>query len=121
VTLGPAAQAALEAAEQLEEEGLSVAVLDARFAKPLDSARLLLLARLCGVVVTVEEASGQGGFGSAVLEALAEAGLSLPVRVLAIPDRLVEHGSPDAQRHELGIDATHIAGAVRDLVDRHSR
>jgi 1-deoxy-D-xylulose-5-phosphate synthase len=121
VTLGPAAQAALEAAEQLEEEGLSVAVLDARFAKPLDSARLLLLARLCGVVVTVEEASGQGGFGSAVLEALAEAGLSLPVRVLAIPDRLVEHGIPDAQRHELGIDATHIAGAVRDLVDRHSR
>ena len=56
-----------------------------------------------------------------MLEALAEAGLTLPVRVLAIPDRLVEHGSPETQRHELGIDATHIARAVRDLVDRQSR
>jgi 1-deoxy-D-xylulose-5-phosphate synthase len=67
-------------------------------------------------VVCVEEHSGMGGFGAAVLEALAAAGVAVPVRVLAIPDRLVEHGSSEKIRHRLGLDAGGITRAVRELI-----
>ena len=59
-----------------------------------------------------------GGFGSAVLETLSSAGLSLPTRCLAIPDRLMEHGDPQAQRAGLGLDSAGIARAVRELLGR---
>ena len=116
VALGNLVHPALEAAAELAAEGLSVAVLNARFVKPLDSERISSLARRCGALVVVEEHSGMGGFGSAVLEALAAAGASCPTRSLAIPDRLVEHGSPDAIRACLGLDAGGIARAVRELL-----
>jgi 1-deoxy-D-xylulose-5-phosphate synthase len=57
-----------------------------------------------------------GGFGGAVLEELANAGVAVPLRVLAIPDRLVEHGSSEKIRHRLGLDAEGIARAVREVV-----
>jgi len=69
-------------------------------------------------VLTVEEHAGMGGFGSAVLELLAELGHAGPVRCLAVPDRLIEHGDPDAQQHDLGLDAEGIARAVRELLGR---
>jgi 1-deoxy-D-xylulose-5-phosphate synthase len=116
VALGNLVHPALEAAAELAAEGLSVAVLNARFVKPLDSERIVALARRCGALVVVEEHSGMGGFGSAVLEALAAAGASCPTRSLAIPDRLIEHGSPDAIRASLGLDAGGIARAVRELL-----
>jgi 1-deoxy-D-xylulose-5-phosphate synthase len=116
LAFGSMVHPALEAAADLAADGLPVAVLNARFAKPLDRARIEALARRCAVVVTVEEAAGHGGFGAAVLEALAEAGLRTPVRCLAIPDRLVEHGDPDALKRSLGLDAVGIANAVRELL-----
>jgi 1-deoxy-D-xylulose-5-phosphate synthase len=118
VALGTLAHAALEAAAELAGQGVSVAVLNARFAKPLDRERIFALARRCRALVTVEEASGAGGFGSAVLEALAEAGLRVPTRCLAIPDRLVEHGDPDRLRAALGLDSVGIAVAVTELLER---
>jgi 1-deoxy-D-xylulose-5-phosphate synthase len=66
--------------------------------------------------VTVEEATLAGGFGSAVLEVLAEEGVSTPTRCLGIPDRLVEHGDPTEIRREFDLDRKGIAEAVRSLL-----
>jgi 1-deoxy-D-xylulose-5-phosphate synthase len=118
VAIGSLVHPAVEAATELASEGLAVAVLNARFVKPLDASRIAALARRCSVLVTVEEHSGMGGFGSAVLETLSSAGLSLPTRCLAIPDRLMEHGDPQAQRAGLGLDSAGIARAVRELLGR---
>jgi 1-deoxy-D-xylulose-5-phosphate synthase len=90
--------------------------VNARFAKPLDTKRIVALARRCRAVVTIEEAAAAGGFGSAVLEALAEAGVAVPVHCLAIPDRIIEHGDPVVIRASLGLDAEGIARAARGLV-----
>jgi 1-deoxy-D-xylulose-5-phosphate synthase len=114
--IGTTAHAALEAAAELAAEGVSVAVLNARFVKPLDVDRLAALARRTTAVLTVEEHAAAGGFGSAVLEALAAEGVPARVRCLAIPDRIVEHGDPDAIKRELGLDATGIAAAIRALL-----
>jgi 1-deoxy-D-xylulose-5-phosphate synthase len=116
VAIGALVHPALEAASELAAQGLSVAVLNARFAKPLDAARIVALARRCRALVTVEEHSGMGGFGGAVLEALAAAGAALPVRCLALPDQLVEHGDPVAQKRAFGLDAEGIARAVQALL-----
>jgi 1-deoxy-D-xylulose-5-phosphate synthase len=115
VAYGTLVHPALEAAAELGADGLSVAVLNARFAKPLDATRIVALAKKVRGLVTVEEHSGQGGFGSAVLEALAQAGVAKPVRCLALPDRPIEHGNPDPQRTEAGLDVAGIARALREL------
>jgi 1-deoxy-D-xylulose-5-phosphate synthase len=65
--------------------------------------------------VTVEEHSGAGGFGSAVLEAPAQAGVTLPVRCLELPAGPIEHGDPDKQRAASGLDVAGIAQALREL------
>ena len=116
VAVGLPVHSAMEAAAELAGEGLSVAVLNGRFVKPLDAERIVALARRVRAVVTVEEHSLQGGFGSAVLEALAAAGVECPVRCLGVPDRLIEHGSPTEIRAELGLDANGIARAVREAI-----
>ncbi len=69
-------------------------------------------------MLTVEEGIGQGGFGAAVMEALAGEGSSVAVHCLALPDRIIEHGNPDEIRAELGLDAQGIAGAARQLSRR---
>jgi 1-deoxy-D-xylulose-5-phosphate synthase len=116
VAYGTRVHPALEAAVELSADGIDAAVLNARFAKPLDRERIGTLAARCGAVVTVEENAGMGGFGSGVLELLAELGHRGPVRCLAVPDVLVEHGDPDRQQSAFGLDAAGIARAVRDLV-----
>ncbi|MEE2673925.1 MAG: 1-deoxy-D-xylulose-5-phosphate synthase [Myxococcota bacterium] len=115
VAVGELVHASVEAAEELAGEGVSAAVLNARFVKPLDTKHLLPWAEHCGAVVTVEAHTGPGGFGGAVLEALAEAGLTPAARSLSIPDRLNEHGSTLAG---LGLDAKGIARAVLELLRR---
>jgi 1-deoxy-D-xylulose-5-phosphate synthase len=116
IAFGSRVHPALEAADALAADGRSVAVLNARFVKPLDREKILRLAERCRSLVTVEEHAGMGGFGSAVLELLAEAGCERPIRCLAIPDVLVEHGNSDAQLAALRLDADGIADAVRGLL-----
>ena len=100
----------------LREEGLHVGVINARFAKPLDSEAMLHCVRDCGFVVTVEEGSLIGGFGSAVLELAADAGLNTShIRRLGIPDKFIEHGERGELLADLGLDATGIAAACRAL------
>ena len=115
IAYGTVVHGALEAAAELAADGLSVAVLNARFAKPLDAARIVALAKKVRGLVTVEEHAGQGGFGGAVLEALAHAGVTRPVRCLALPDHPIEHGDPAQQRAAAGLDVAGIARALREL------
>jgi 1-deoxy-D-xylulose-5-phosphate synthase len=119
IAIGTMSHEALEAASELSAQGIRVAVLNARFVKPLDVDRIVALARRCRVLVTVEEASAPGGFGAAVLEALADADVQLPSRCIAIPDRVVEHGDSTAIRAFLGLDAAGIARAVSALLAEH--
>jgi 1-deoxy-D-xylulose-5-phosphate synthase len=116
VAYGTLVHPALEAAAELSAEGISVAVLNARFAKPLDGDRILSLASRCGALLTVEEHSGMGGFGSAVLEVLSAAGVVVISRCLGVPDWVIEHGDTEEIRHRLSLDAEGIAQAVRNLV-----
>jgi 1-deoxy-D-xylulose-5-phosphate synthase len=118
VAIGSRVAAALEAAELLAEQGMAVAVLNARFVKPLDAQRISELVRRCGAVLTVEEHSAQGGFGDAVLQLLAERDVCVPARVLGVPDRVIEHGSAGEILAELGLDAAGIARTARELLGR---
>jgi 1-deoxy-D-xylulose-5-phosphate synthase len=107
---------ALGAADLLAAEGFKPAVVNARFVKPLDEALILEQARACGAIVTVEESSVVGGFGSAVLELLAREGVTIPVRTLGIPDRFFEHASQGRLRELSGLAPTSIADAARTVI-----
>ena len=113
LAVGVTTHPALEAAGDLAADGISCAVLNARFVKPLDRERIVALASRCSVLVTVEEHSVLGGFGSAVLELLAEQGIRIPVRTLGVPDELIEHGESPGT---VGIAKSDIRRAVTDLL-----
>jgi len=103
---------ALWASEELEKEGISVAVVNARFVKPMDEE---LLERLCEryeLFVTVEDNTVVGGFGAGVLEWLAKRGYQKRVINLGVPDRFIEHGKQDILRNLVGIDKEGIKRAI---------
>lgn len=114
VAVGAMVMEALAAAEILAREGIEATVINARFVKPLDVHLIGQWASKTPLLVTVEENVRQGGFGSAVLEALNEEGL-LPRSVLrlGIPDAFIPHGHLKRLRRELGLDAEGIAHSVR--------
>ena len=112
VAVGVCVHEALEAARILEAEGLSLAVLDGRFIKPLDRELICAEARRTGTVVTVEENVLQGGFGSAVLELLQEEGIAPRTLRIGLPDAFIEQGSQAELRAAHGLDAEGIAGQV---------
>ena len=109
--IGPTLGYALEAAG----DDPRVGVINARFVKPLDRDLLLAKAKGAEALVTVEDHTVVGGLGSAVLEALAEAGVQVPVRRLGIPDVTVPHGDPKAQHEELGYGPKAIARVLNEL------
>lgn len=105
---GTTANAALDAAERLSKEGIEAAVINARFIKPLDEELILEWAGRCGRVLTVEENTLTGGFGSAVLELLAARDQILPVHRIGIGDRFVEQGPRAMILSLCGLDAEGI-------------
>jgi 1-deoxy-D-xylulose-5-phosphate synthase len=115
---GYGVQLALDAAEHLREHDLDVTVADARFAKPLDQELLSRLVAEHDLIVTIEDHVLMGGFGSAVLEDLADRGLAGEARVLRIglPDRYVTHGKPALLHEEVGMDPESIARRVTEAV-----
>ena len=119
IAIGNMVKPAQEAGELLKAGGISAAVVNARFVKPLDEELILRLARKTGRVVTVEEHALQGGFGSAVLECIEDNRLSA-VKVLRIglPDRFIEHGPQTVLRQKYGLDADGIFASVRDFVEK---
>ncbi len=110
LAFGPLLHPALAAAERL---GATVA--DMKFVKPLDTALVIELARTHSAIVTLEEGCTMGGAGSAVAEALAEAGVSVPLLLLGLPDQYVEHGDPAKLLAMCGLDA---AGIEQSIVKR---
>jgi len=109
LALGASVSPALEAAKELEKQGFSATVVNVRFIKPLDEPLILSLAAQHGRVLTVEENVVAGGFGSAVLELLADHDLfGVTVKRLGIPDVFVEHGTQDVLRKKYGLDAAGI-------------
>jgi 1-deoxy-D-xylulose-5-phosphate synthase len=109
----------VKAAAQLREEGLDVGVVNARFVKPLDIDVLLRAVETCKFVVTVEEGCLMGGFGSAVLEAAADAGLDTAhIRRLGLPDQFVEHGERSELLADLKLDVSGIRATCTDLAEK---
>jgi len=95
-------------------EDLNATVADMRFVKPLDVDLVKQLARDHDYLVTVEEGCTMGGAGSAVAEALAEAGIVKPLLILGLPDRFIDHGDPAALLASVGLDAHGIAASIRE-------
>ena len=114
---GTLVNSCLRVAERLRDEhGLRVGVVNARFVKPLDRATTLKAVEECSFVLTVEEGCLSGGFGSAVLEAVSDAGLnSSHVRRLGLPDRFVLHAERDEQLAEVGLDEEGILRAALEM------
>jgi len=108
LAFGSMVPTAMAAAEEFD-----ATVANMRFVKPLDGALVHQLARSHDALVTIEENTVMGGAGSAVLEALAAADLSLPVLQLGLPDRFVDHGDPALLMKECGLDAVGIAASIR--------
>jgi 1-deoxy-D-xylulose-5-phosphate synthase len=106
---------AASAIRDVRAEGINAAHYDMRFAKPIDEAMLHEVFANYDKIITVEDGSIQGGFGSAVLEFMNEHNYKATVKILGIPDRLVEHGTPKQLYAEIGIDANGIAETLREL------
>jgi 1-deoxy-D-xylulose-5-phosphate synthase len=113
--VGRMVEVAMEAAERLELQKVSCAVVNSRWIKPVDP-RIVDWARSHPVVVTVEDNVGAGGFGGAVLETLAPHGLAGRVRTLALPDAFLPHGKASDILKEQGLDAAGVARAVYEAV-----
>jgi 1-deoxy-D-xylulose-5-phosphate synthase len=106
----------------LKKEGLEGTVANMRFVKPLDERLLSQIAGKTKVLLTLEENAVMGGFGSAVLEALQKNGLTdCAVKVLGIPDQYIEHGKPQLQREQCGLEPHQVAEEVRRLLADQSR
>jgi 1-deoxy-D-xylulose-5-phosphate synthase len=121
VAIGVTVSEAMKAAEQVTEEGVSVAVLNARFVKPLDKDLIREVAKKVKCLVTVEEGCRMGGFGSAVLEFLSEEERwDLPTKVLGLPDWYIEQGPQDLLREKYGLTADGIYDQAKALYDRVS-
>jgi 1-deoxy-D-xylulose-5-phosphate synthase len=117
LAIGASVYPAMAAADRLHDEGIDACVVNCRFVKPLDTDMVCDLARAHKKIITIEENVLAGGFGSAVLEALAERGINdITIRRLGINDMFVEHGSQAIIRTKYRLDADSIAAAAREMV-----
>jgi 1-deoxy-D-xylulose-5-phosphate synthase len=107
---------AAAAIRDLKNDGLNPAHYDMRFVKPLDGVMLHEVFSKFDKVITVEDGTVVGGFGSAVLEFMNEHNYKAEIKILGIPDRLVEHGTPKELHHECGYDALAIKEAVLEMM-----
>ncbi|KAL4376116.1 hypothetical protein GQ457_02G008900 [Hibiscus cannabinus] len=113
-------QQCIEAANMLRSQNIYITVADARFCKPLDSDLIKQLAREHEILITVEEGS-IGGFGSHVSHFLSLNGIldgSLKLRAMVLPDRYIDHGSPQDQIEEAGLSSRHISATVLSMLGR---
>jgi len=106
---------AAAAIRDVKSEGIDPAHYDMRFAKPLDEEMLHEVFVQYDKIITIEDGTIVGGFGSAVLEFMNEHGYKADIKMMGIPDRLVEHGTPKQLYDEIGIDANGIATVLRQM------
>lgn len=116
LTIGHIGNYAVEACEDLEKQNIKIAHYDMRFAKPLDEQLLHEIFSTYKKIVTVEDGSLQGGFGSAILEFVADHGYQVEVKRLGIPDRFIEHGEQIQLQRECGFDVEGIVKAILGLL-----
>jgi 1-deoxy-D-xylulose-5-phosphate synthase len=116
LSLGHPGNFAAAAIRDLRNDGIQPGHYDMRFVKPLDEALLHEACQRYPKLITVEDGTVEGGFGSAVLEFMARHGYKNDLRILGIPDRIIEHGTPRELHHECGYDAAAIAAAVREMM-----
>lgn len=117
LTIGHIGNYAVEVCERLEKSGIEVAHYDMRFVKPIDEAMLHEVFSRYSKIITVEDGCLQGGFGSAVLEFMADNNYRAEVRRLGIPDKIVEHGEQIELHRECGFDPDGIQQAVMSLLE----
>jgi 1-deoxy-D-xylulose-5-phosphate synthase len=117
LSLGPIGNYVTKAIAALEQNGVSVAHYDMRFVKPLDEKMLHEVFSKYSKVITVEDGTTIGGFGSAILEFMAAHQYHAEVRMLGIPDRLVEHGTLKQLHRECGYDAQGIEETAREMME----
>ncbi len=117
VAIGVTVHQAEAAAERLAQEGISAAVINARFVKPLDGDLIASVAGEVKCLLTVEESTAMGGFGSAVLELLSEKGIiNVPTKCLGLPDQYIEQGPQDLLREKYGLTADGIHRQAKELL-----
>lgn len=112
---------AASAIRELKNDGLNPGHYDMRFAKPLDETLLHEACQQYEKLITVEDAAVEGGFGSAILEFMALHGYKNDIRILGIPDRLIEHGTPKELHKECGYDTQSIIDTVREMMKEKIR
>jgi 1-deoxy-D-xylulose-5-phosphate synthase len=116
LALGNTVDAALDAYDLLQADGLRPTVVNARFVVPLDETLLLELGETHRRFITLEEHSLAGGFGSAVVEFVSDRGMDVAVERIGVPNVLVQHAKPEAQRAQFGLSGENIAARIRALV-----
>jgi len=115
VGVGPILYDAINVIEELK---CSATIINARFVKPLDEELILNYAKKIKKIITLEEATINGGFGSAVLELLEDNGVKANVKRIGIPDNFIEHGKPDIQKKLAGIDKESIKKAIEEMLSK---
>jgi 1-deoxy-D-xylulose-5-phosphate synthase len=118
LTIGKSGIFARDAVKMLAGNNISAAHYDLRFVKPIDGEMLTEVFNKFKNIVTVEDGAIKGGFGSAVLEFMAENGFSAQVKVLGIPDKFIEHGSLDELYELCGINAKGIVKAAKEMLGK---
>lgn len=121
VAYGSMVYPAMQAAEILMEHGIQATVINGRFAKPLDMDLIAPLAQKIGRVVTLEEGCLMGGFGSAIMEALMDLGILVPVQRIGVPDVLVDHASPEQSFASLGLTSGQISDRILKTIQDSSQ
>lgn len=116
IAVGNMVYQALKAAEELEKEGISVAVINARFIKPLDEELIIEFAKKTKRVITIEENTLVGGFGSAVCELLMDKKVSVKIKRIGLPDKFIEHGDLKTLKIKYGLTSEHIKQSALELL-----
>ncbi|MGF9997805.1 1-deoxy-D-xylulose-5-phosphate synthase [Bacillus velezensis] len=117
LTFGTTIEMALEAAEELQKDGLSVRVVNARFIKPIDKQMMKAILNEGLPILTIEEAVLEGGFGSTILEYAHDLGMyHTPIDRMGIPDRFIEHGSVTALLEEIGLTKAEVMNRIKLLM-----
>ncbi len=115
IGVGPILYDAILAVDELK---CSATIINARFVKPLDKGLILELAAKFDKIITLEEATVKGGFGSAVVELLNENKINKHVKVIGVPDHFIEHGKPEIQKKLAGIDKEGIKNAINEMMNK---
>ena len=118
ITAGPSAYDALNAADILSKEGIEIEVINIRYVKPLDCEILRKALDSKKPIITVEDNSLVGGFGSAILEFANDNGYNTPICRLGIPDAFIEHNSPDVLKVKTGIDSQAIINCIKNTIKK---